>query len=320
MIESYLAIIIGLGLLTFGADRFVEGAAATASNCGIPPLLVGLTVVGFATSAPEMLVAGVASLDGNPSIAIGNAIGSNIANIGLVIGATAVISPLEVRSRVLVREFPGMFACISLSLLLCWDGELSVDDGAVLLLGLAILMAATTLLGKSGKARDPLSQEMEQHLAARMTTFRALSRLGIGLGMLLLGSNALVDGAVAVATHFGVSDLVIGLTIVAIGTSLPELAASVASALKGEPEIALGNVIGSNMFNVLGVMAVPALLHPSVLSPAVMSRDFPVMVGLSILLVAAASGWGRDGRISRLEGTGFLLAFTAYQWLLYVTS
>ncbi len=320
MIESYLAIIIGLGLLTFGADRFVEGAAATANNCGIPPLLVGLTIVGFATSAPEMLVASVASLNGNPSIAVGNAIGSNIANIGLVIGVTAVILPLEVHSRVLLREFPIMFACMLLALTLCWDGELTFDDGLVLFFGLVILIAATTWLGMSGKTRDPLSEEMEHHLAGGMSTVRALIWLGIGFGMLLLGSNALVDGAVAVATYFGVSDLVIGLTIVAIGTSLPELAASVASALKGEPDIALGNVIGSNMFNILGVMALPALLHPSALEPGVMSRDFPVMVGLSILLFAAASGWRRDGRISRLEGIGFLLAFGTYQWLLYVTS
>jgi len=320
MIEAYFAIIIGLGLLTFGADRFVEGAAATASNWGIPPLLVGLTVVGFATSAPEMLVGSVASLQGNPSIAVGNAIGSNIANIGLVVGVTALILPLQVHSRVLLREFPIMFGCMLFALLLCWDGDLSVSDGIALLIALVVMFATTTWLGMTDKARDSLGREMEHHLAAGMSTLRAFTWLAVGLGMLLLGSNALVDGAVTVATHFGVSDLVIGLTIVAIGTSLPELAASVASALKGEPDIALGNVIGSNMFNILGVLAVPALLHPSPLEPAVMSRDFPVMIGLSVVLFGVASGWRRGRRITRLEGAGLLLAFVAYQGLLYVTS
>ena len=237
-----------------------------------------------------------------------------------MIGVTALILPLEVHSKVLLREFPIMFACMLVALLLCWDGELNVSDGVVLLLALVVMFATTTWLGMTDKARDSLGREMEQHLAAGMSTVRAFTWLAVGLGMLLLGSNALVDGAVKVATHFGVSDLVIGLTIVAIGTSLPELAASVASALKGEPDIALGNVIGSNMFNILGVLAVPALLHPSPLEPGVMSRDFPVMIGLSIVLFGVASGRRRERRITRVEGTGLLLAFAAYQWLLYVTS
>lgn len=320
MLEAYLAIIIGLGLLTFGADRFVEGAAAAANNSGIPPLLVGLTIVGFATSAPEMLVAGVAALNGNPALAVGNAIGSNIANVGLVIGATALVFPLGVHSRVLLREFPIMFASLLLALALCWDGVLGFYDGLILLAGLVLMIATTTWLGTSGKADDSLGEEMEHHLAGGMSTKRAFVWLGTGLGMLLLGSNALVEGAVTVATHFGVSDLVIGLTIVAVGTSLPELAASIASALKGEPDIALGNVIGSNMFNILGVMAVPALLSPSALEPAVMSRDFPIMIGLSVVLFVVALGRRRGGRITRLEGAMLLLAFAAYQWLIYVTS
>jgi cation:H+ antiporter len=320
MIEAYIAIFVGLVLLTFGADRFVEGAAAAANNLGIPPLLVGLVIVGFATSAPEMLVAGVAALNGNPSLAIGNAIGSNIANVGLVIGVTALVMPLTVHSRILLREFPIMFMCILLALLVCWDGYLSFYDGVILFVGLIGLLAATTWLGISDKSRDILGQEMEERLAHGMTNTRAFSWLVIGLGMLLFGSNALVDGAVTVAIHFGVSDLVIGLTIVAIGTSLPELAASVASALKGEPDIALGNVIGSNMFNVLGVISVPALLLPSRLEPAVMTRDFPVMIGFTIVLLAVAIGWRGNGRINRIEGIGLLLMFGAYQCLLYFTS
>jgi cation:H+ antiporter len=320
MTEAYISIIVGLALLTFGADRFVEGAAAAANNFGIPPLLVGLIIVGFATSAPEILVAGVASINGNPSLAVGNAIGSNIANIGLVIGVTALVMPLTVHSQVLLREFPIMFACILLALVLCWDGYLSFYDGVILFVGLIGLLAATTWLGSNDKSIDSLGKEMEVHLADGMSNARALTWLIVGLGMLLFGSNMLVNGAVTVATHYGVSDLVIGLTIVAIGTSLPELAASVASALKGEPDIALGNVIGSNMFNVLGVLSVPALIHPSPLEPAVLARDFPVMIGLSVVLLAMAMGWRGSGRINRIEGLGLLAAFSAYQCLLYFTS
>jgi cation:H+ antiporter len=262
----------------------------------------------------------VASINGNPSLAVGNAIGSNIANIGLVIGVTALVMPFTVRSQVLLREFPIMFACILLALVLCWDRYLSFADGIILFVGLIGLLGATTWLGTNDKSSDSLGKEMEVHLANGMSSARALTWLIVGLGMLLSGSYMLVDGAVTVATHFGVSDLIIGLTIVAIGTSLPELAASVASALKGEPDIALGNVIGSNMFNILGVVSVPALLHPSPLEPAVMTRDFPVMIGLSIVLLAMATGWRRNGRINRIEGFGLLLAFSAYQCLLYFTS
>lgn len=320
MLEASLAIIFGLGLLIFGADRFIAGAAATASNFGVPPLLVGLTVVGLATSAPEMLVAVVAALNGNPSMAVGNAIGSNIANIGLVIGTAAVILPMEVHSRVLLREFPIMFACIGVAVILCWDGVLGVSDGVIFFIAMIGMLVAITWIGLADKQRDPLGDEMEQHLAVGMSSPRALGALVVGFGLLLLGSRELVDGAVIIATKFGVSDLVIGLTIVAIGTSLPELAAAIASALKGEPDIALGTVIGSNMFNVLGVLAIPALLHPSTLEPAVMSRDMPVMIGFSIVLFAVSFGRRRDGLITRLAGLGLLAAFAGYQWLLYVTS
>ena len=320
MIEASLAIAIGLSLLTFGADRFVEGAAAAANNSGIPPMLVGLTIVGFATSAPEMLVAGVAALNGNPSIAVGNAIGSNIANIGLVIGVTAVILPLRVRSKVLMREFPIMFACLILGLLVCRDGDLSRTDGLVLSGGLIVLMATIAWLSLSGEASDALQIELEEHLATGMSTGRAIAWLVAGLALLLFGSNLLVEGAVTVAQHFGVSDLIIGLTIVAVGTSLPELAASVVSALKGESDIALGNVIGSNMFNILGVTAVPALIHPSALEGAVLTRDFPVMLALSVLLLLMALGRQGSGIVTRLEGGVLLACFAGYQWLLYTST
>lgn len=320
MTEAYLAVLIGLGLLTFGADRFVEGAAATANNFGIPPLLVGLTIVGFATSAPEMLVAAVAAINGNPSIAVGNALGSNIANVGLVIGVTALILPLDVRSEILRREFPIMFVCIALSWALCADGALDRPDGVVLFGGLLGLFGILAWLSMTGGPGDALGEEMVHHLEAGMSTGRALLWFAVGLGLLLFGSNLLVDGAVTIATHYGVSDLVIGLTIVAVGTSLPELAASVVSAFKGESDIALGNVIGSNMFNILGVMGVPALLSPGALEPAVMSRDFPIMVFLSVLLFLMAARRGGSRRITRMEGVVLLLGFAAYQTLLFVSN
>lgn len=319
MIQAYLAIIAGLGLLTYGADRFVEGAAVAAKNCGIPPLLVGLTIVGFATSAPEMLVAAVAALNGNPALAVGNALGSNIANIGLVLGVTALILPLQVKSRVLQREFPVMFICIALGYGLCFDGALSFADGIVFFLGLFSLLGLIAWLTMSGSRDDSLASEVEQHFKSEMSTRKALFWLVLGLALLLGGSNLLVDGAVTVASHYGVSDLVIGLTIVAIGTSLPELAASVASALKGESDIALGNVIGSNMFNVLAVMGVPALLYPSALEAAVMQRDFPIMMGLSVVLFVMAVGRNNTGKISRLNGAILLSAFIGYQGLLFVS-
>lgn len=320
MTEAYLAIFIGLCLLTFGADRFVEGAAAAANNLGIPPLLVGLTIVGFATSAPEMLVAAVASLNGNPSIAVGNALGSNIANVGLVIGVTAVILPLDVRSEVLRREFPIMFVCIALSYALCVDGSLDMIDGIVLFTGLLGLFGTLAWLSLTGGPADALGEEMVHHLEGGMSTGRAVMWFSLGLALLLFGSNMLVDGAVTVATHYGVSDLVIGLTIVAVGTSLPELAASVASALKGESDIALGNVIGSNMFNILGVMGVPALLRPGALEPAAMSRDFPIMIFLSVILFLMAARRGGSRCITRAEGVILLTGFAAYQALLFVSS
>ncbi len=213
-----------------------------------------------------------------------------------------------------------MLVCLALSYALCADGHLDTVDGIVLFAGLLGLFGTLAWLSMSGGPADALGQEMVHHLEGGMTTGRAIMWFSLGLGLLLFGSNMLVDGAVTVATHYGVSDLVIGLTIVAVGTSLPELAASIASALKGESDIALGNVIGSNMFNILGVMAVPALLRPGALEPAVMSRDFPIMILLSVLLFLMAARRGGPRRITRTEGAILLAGFTAYQALLFTVS
>lgn len=314
------AIAVGLALLAFGADKFVDGAAATARNNGVPPLLVGLTIVGFATSAPEMLVAGVAAQQGNPVLGIGNAIGSNIANIGLVLGITAMVKPLTVHSGVLSREFPMMFLAMLFALALMWDLQLSRSNGIALAAALALVISALVRLSRHALRGDPLTVEFEHELQAKFSTPIALFWVVVGLLTLLLGSHVLVWGAVSVAERFGISDLVIGLTIVAVGTSLPELAAAVASAYKGEPEIALGNVIGSNMFNILGVLCLPTIIQPTSFDQLVISRDMVTMLVFSVGLFLMASGVKQRGHINRSEGAVLLAAFWVYQWSIFATA
>lgn len=321
MLENILIVIAGFLILLYGADRFVTGAAATARNLGVSPLIIGLTIVGFGTSAPEILISVVSSIEGNPGLAIGNAIGSNITNIALVLGATAVIMPLDVRSETLRREYPIMFAITLGVLMLLMDGNFSRLDGLVMLTGFAVLIYVIIMIGMRSRKSDPINQEFAQEIPARgMKTPRAILWFSIGFTLLLLGSKLLVMGSVAIAQMWGVSDLVIGLTIVAIGTSLPELAASIMSALKKEPDIAIGNIIGSNMFNLLAVLGLPGVIHPGPLQHEVMSRDFPVMIGLTIMLFVMAYGFRGPGRVNRIEGGLLLLAFMAYQLLLYYTS
>ncbi len=310
------AVIGGFAVLVWGADRFVLGAAATARNLGVSPLVIGLTIVGIGTSAPEILVSAMAAWQGNPALGVGNALGSNITNIGLVLGATALILPLVVRSETLRREYPLMFAIMLFTLMLLLDGEMSRLDGVLLLAGLVAMVIWMVRLGLR-RDHDPMEDEFEQEIP-RLTTGRALAWLFLGLVLLLASSRLLVWGAVDIAQAFGISDLVIGLTIVAIGTSLPELAASVMSALRGEPDIAIGNVIGSNMFNLLAVLGLPGLIHPTALAPEVLNRDFAFMIGLSIALFLMAYGFRGDGRISRLEGALLLGGYGAWLCVLYL--
>ncbi len=317
MITWSAALIGGLALLVWGSDRFVAGAAASARNLGVSSLVIGLTVVGVGTSMPEILVSGVASVDGNPGVAIGNALGSNIANIGLVAGVVALVRPLTVRSRTLRREFPLMFLVTALAWLLLGDGWLGLLDGAVLCAGTVAIVVLMLLIARRGATGDSLEAEVEVEYATEMSPARALLWLLTGLGVLLIGSRAIVWGAVNIAHAAGVSDLVIGLTIVAIGTSLPELAASVASVLKGEGDIAIGNVLGSNMFNLLPVLAMPGLLAPGAVPHAVLVRDMPVVAALSVALFVVAFGRRGGGVVGRAKGAALLGAFAAYQWLLY---
>lgn len=317
MLLSSLAVILGLVLLTYGADRFVIGASGLARSLGLSPMIIGLTVVAFATSAPEMLVAAVAALEGSPGMAVGNAVGSNIANIGLVLGVTALISPLVVNSATIRREFPIMFAALFLTYALIFQGDLNRVDGIVLAIGLVVIVALTVYLGRKSGPNDPLVAELENEIPDSIPLGYALFWLAVGLAMLIGGSQAMVYGAVEIARALGVSDLVIGLTIVAVGTSLPELAASVMSALKGEQDIALGNVIGSNMFNILGVMAVPGLLSPASVDSEVLQRDYPFMLLMSFLMFFMAYGLRRAQKITRLNGAILLIGFMVYQVILF---
>ncbi len=315
MLLSITAVLGGFVLLVWGADRFVHGAAALARNLGISPLVIGLTIVGIGTSAPEILVSAVASLQGNPAMGVGNAIGSNITNIALVLGLTALIIPLSVNSQTLKREYPVMFLIMLLALILVFDGELSRMDGIILLSGLFIMVYWMIRLGMKEK-KDPLELEYE-HEIPHLTTGKAVFWLIVGMVLLLVSSRILVWGAVNIAQTLGVSDLIIGLTIVAIGTSMPELAASLMSALKKEPDIAIGNVIGSNMFNLLAVLGLPGLIQPHLLDSAVLSRDFPWMIGLSIALFVVAYGFRGQGRINRWEGLLLLGSYFTYLGVLY---
>jgi cation:H+ antiporter len=316
-----LALVAGFVLLVWGADRFVAGAAGTARNLGVSPLLIGLTVVGFGTSAPEMLVSAVAALEGNPGLAVGNAIGSNITNIALVLGATAVIVPLGVHSSVLRRELPILIATAAGAYYLLSDRNLDFTDGTILLSGLLLMFAWMIYLGLASRnGKDAMEDEFDAEIPKHLSLGRSLLWLVVGIAVLLASSRLLVWGAVGIAESLGVSDLVIGLTIVALGTSLPELAASVASALKNEPDIAIGNIIGSNMFNLLAVLAMPAVLSPGPVDPSVYSRDMPVMTGLTVALFLMAYGFRGEGRINRLEAVLLLAAFAGYQTLLYFTA
>lgn len=315
---SIAAVVIGLAALVWGADRFVLGASATARSAGISPLLIGLVIIGFGTSAPEILVATLASLQGNPALGIGNAIGSNIANIALIVGIAALIRPLTSGSSILRRELPLLFAATALAGLLMLDGGLGRFEGVLLLTG---LIAVTYLLARQARetppADDPLATGLTEQLPPAMPLRTALAWTGIGLVVLLISSHALVWGAVNIAHALGISELIIGLTVVAIGTSLPELATAIASALRREHELLLGNIIGSNLFNTLAVLGLPALLHPSVLDAEVLTRDLPVMGLLTLAFIAMLMHRpGRQGRINRLEAAMLLGFFGGYMlWL-----
>ncbi len=319
MTLASLAVLLGLVLLVWSAGLFVEGSAATARHFGMPPLLIGMVVVGFGTSAPEMVVSALAAWQGNPGIALGNAYGSNITNIALILGVTAILSPIAVHSQVLRKELPILTLVTALAAWQLWDGEITRFDAVVLLVLFGGLMAWTIWQGVQKKA-DSLGREMEQELDVRtMPIRRALFRLLVGLVLLIVSSRILVWGAVAIAHGFGVSDLIIGLTIVAVGTSLPELASSIIATRRGEHDIALGNVLGSNLFNTLAVVGIAGAIQPMVVGPEVFNRDILVMAGLTLSLFVIGYGFRGQGRINRLEGALLLACYVAYTGYLVST-
>lgn len=313
MLGNAFEVIVGLLLLIWGADRFVHGASATARNLGVPPLLIGLTIVAMATSAPEILVSLVAALRGESDLAIGNAIGSNIANIGLVLGMVALLRPVELKSATLRREMPALLAVSLLTVSLFLDSFLSRVDGLVLLAGLIIVMIWLTRLGIRSSSSDPLQFEYDAEIPKHMTMKIAVFWLIVGIGTLLLGAELMVDGAVDIATALGVSEVVIGITLVAVATSLPELAVSVVSAFRGEYGLAIGNIVGSNIFNLLAVVGIAASIQPSALHPSVLSLHIFVMVAFTLVLFAMTYEYEGRGQITRLEGAALIAAYFAYQ-------
>jgi len=328
MTESILAVAAGIAILVWGADRFVAGSAAVARNLGVSPLVIGLTIVAFGTSAPEVIVSAVAAFKGNPGLSVGNAIGSNITNIALVLGMTALVQPITVHSAMLRREFPVLLGIMLAAFLLVCDGELGRADGTILLAGLAALVWWLIRMGmrtrscpspasSDAASCDPMGEEFEAEIPAEMPTSVAVMWFIVGLALLLAGSRALVWGAVRIAQGLGVSDIVIGIGIVGVGTSLPELAASITSAIRKEDDIAVGNVIGSNMFNLLAVLGLPGVIMPLNIGRIVFVRDFPVMAALTLALFIMAFGCRKAGRITRLEGAILVVSFFAYQIALY---
>jgi cation:H+ antiporter len=321
MILALLALISGFALLVWSADRFVEGAASTARYFGMPPLLIGMVIVGFGTSAPEMVVSALSAFQNNPGIALGNAFGSNITNIALILGVTAMINPILVHSSVLRKELPVLTVVTVITVILLADLKLSFWDAGILLFLFSGLMFWTIRQGIKQKS-DSFAKEVETETASRKMPVRVASFwLATGLILLIVSSRILVWGAVKMAHIWGVSDMVIGLTIVALGTSLPELASSVIAAIKGEHDIALGNILGSNLFNTLAVVGIAGIIQPFNVGTETLWRDMPVMGGLTVSLFVICYGFkGRQGRINRVEGAVLLTVYLAYTVYLIATA
>lgn len=314
------AIIAGLILLVWSADKFVEGAAATAKHLGMPTLLIGMVIIGFGTSAPELAVSAMAAADGNPGLALGNGYGSNITNIALIVGLTALIAPIAVHSQVLRKELPLLVVLTLIAGAQLLDGELSRFDGWVLLGVFAAVMGWSIFQGMRGKDETPAG-EIDTQLTSELMAMRtAIMWLVVGLILLVVSSRLLVWGAVTIAQSLGVSDLVIGLTIVAIGTSLPELAAALAAVRKNEHDLILGNILGSGLFNTLAVVGLAAVIEPMSVAPEVLYRDWALMLALTVGLLVMGfglTGWRK--LISRFDGSILLLVYVAYTGYLIST-
>ncbi len=312
MLIPFLALCAGLALLVWSADHFIDGAASVARHFSMPPLLIGMIIVGFGTSAPEMVVSALAAMNGTPGIALGNAFGSNIANIALILGFTALLKPIEIHSQVLRKELPLLTAMTAVTAYLIHEGTISRADAVIMLVFFAAVMFWTIRQGMQTE-HDPFGDEMGDELCAKcMTPGRAYFWLITGLVVLIASSRLLVWGAVEIAHSLGVSDLVIGLTIIALGTSLPELASSIIACRKGEHDIALGNVLGSNLFNTLAVVGIAGAIHPMDVEPEVITRDLPVMTALTLSLFVIGFRFKRPARINRFAGVALLTCYVGY--------
>lgn len=317
MVLQIVIFLIGLAVLSWSADRFVYGASALAKNIGVSPMMIGLTIVAMGSSAPEIVVSVTASLSGSPDTAVGNAIGSNITNIALVLGITALIKPLQVSSGTLKREFPLLFAMCLLAVYVLHDQMLTFHEGAFLIGMFFVVLAGMGWLSVYVEKGDKLADDNESEIPTGVSTSVAVLWVLVGLVMLPLSAHFLVESAVFIAKYFGISDLVIGLTIIALGTSLPELAACIAGVLKGEDDLAMGNIIGSNIFNILAVLGMPGLIAPGLIDPAAATRDMYVMLGLTVMLLVFSFNFVGTRRINRVEASILLASFIGYQFLLF---
>ncbi len=293
------------------------GASALAKNIGISPMMIGLTIVAMGSSAPEIVVSAIASVNGAPDTAVGNALGSNITNIGLVLAITALVKPLVVSSTTLKREMPALIVITLIAMAFLFNGRLAHIEGLILFGLFIFVLAGMAWLSLHVEKSDPLMAETVDEIPSDENTGKAVLWIGVGLVLLPLSAHFIVDSAVYIAKYFGLSDLVIGLTIIALGTSLPELAASIAGVMKGEDDLALGNIIGSNIFNLLAVLSMPGLIAPGLIDPDVYNRDMYVMFGLTALLFFFSFSIIGKKQIGRLEGSLLLVCFLGYQFWLF---
>ena len=322
MLLQILILLISLVTLVWSADKFVFGASSLARNFGISPMIIGLTIVAMGSSAPEMMIAATASLDGNNNTAIGNAIGSNITNIALVLGITALFQPLNVSSSTVRREIPLILIVTALAYWMLSDDYFGFNEGLSLMIGFFVyifaLLFITIRASKTRPIDDPLIIEAEQEVPDAVSKPKSLLWLVVGIIFLPMSASYLVDSSVFIAKAFGISDLVIGLTVIAVGTSLPELAASIMSIIKKEDDLALGSIIGSNIFNILAVLSLAGLIAPGEVDSDAAARDAPYMLGVTVLLFILCFT-RRAGKfcIGRLKGLLLIGAFIAYQALLF---
>ncbi|KPM80216.1 MULTISPECIES: calcium/sodium antiporter [unclassified Pseudoalteromonas] len=318
MVTSFVILIIGFAALVWSADRFVYGAAALAKNMGIPTLIIGLTVVAMGSSAPEMMVSASAALADKTDTAVGNAVGSNITNILLVLGVTALLRPLSVSSMTLKREMPLVLLISVAAWYVFSDNYFSFAEGIALMIAFAVFIGGLVIVSLRAKNQDdPFVSEACEDVPNDVSTKSAVFWLVIGMILLPISSHFLVESAVDIAKYFGLSDLVIGLTIIAIGTSLPELAACIAGVLKNEDDLALGNIVGSNIFNLLAVLPLAGIINPSIIDPSAANRDALIMIAATIVLIAMSLNFKGARRINRVEGCFLLIAFIAYQGYIF---